>query len=455
MLVFYIQSIIKIAEFEVAVIKGKKDIDIKALIATKETQHINEHSIFYAMCCLNDIKPESEGFNISALFGYMLDLLSMRAHSRKIYLILKLEACFPKEVTGDRTKFEMLIAEIMLFLIDHAKEGEILISATLKAAEGSNFLLSFDITAGKTPELTVENTKKMLDSDENSLNIFRIFGLHIANWKTVLEFLKGSIEVTDAENDNIKLSLDIPFSNCDSSQIVSLIPRLNIFEQEKINEYTTRWSNKKSSFPEVRPEGMIPMSPATRPERMSLRMDPKQGSSKGLIDSQTVKKDLLNRIKKTPVLTPGDASKNSSNEEAKESDNSGCNSSSDLSKKLSADRQSEFNKAINQTASPSKIDAGRKSGFYNRNEDAELIEKAVNIYKEVKKQEDQKNDTQKPLEQNIIINNNAVEPKLSPTEVMQRTVKEIEIKFEEEKQPLGNANKNLDSPVNEKDYEYF
>eukprot|EP01022_Parablepharisma_sp_SALTPOND_P020418 TRINITY_DN3722_c1_g1_i1.p1 TRINITY_DN3722_c1_g1~~TRINITY_DN3722_c1_g1_i1.p1 ORF type:complete len:597 (+),score=72.17 TRINITY_DN3722_c1_g1_i1:1474-3264(+) len=328
------------------------------------------------MQSLNNMKLENESYNIKDTLGYLLELLSFKAHPHKILLVLGREACFPKEVTGDKVKFEMLMIEMLVYLIEHANEGEIKVLANMKCPDAMGFVLSFEILAKKNEHINRNELEKTFVAKEPPQKLYRTHGLHISNCRTLLQLLKGTIEIIDHDPSTVKLSIELPFANRDPSKEVASVPKLGIYETEKINEYTIRWLSKRITLPSnvadsVRPieYPAIPMSPAPRPtERFSLRnVKGTPGSRKTLISEDLVKKKMIERITKKSggADTPQPGSSAIMSEESK-GENSGQNSVDDLRKKTS-DPSAEVNgngKAELTPPSANKHEVSKKSGFY-------------------------------------------------------------------------------------------
>ena len=359
-------------------IKNKKDKDVRALLDAKETYYLNEHSVFYAMQCLNDIKMENEGYNIADNLGYLLELLSYKAHPHKVLLVLGREACFPKEVSGDKIKFEMLMMEILVYIIDHCtSEGEIKVFANMKCPDPMGFVLSFVISAAKNDDINPGTFDRIFTAKDGD-KVFHQYGLHMSNCRTLLHLLKGNIEVGENEKGGLRLCIEIPFANCDSSKEVPVVHKLGIYETERINEYTVRWLSKRIIVPEpvesskIIDTSAILRSPAPRPmERLSLRKDPKTtpGSNKSLLSQDLVKKEMIARLKKKPQPTDTpqpESSGSAAPEDSKESEiGSGGNSAVDIRKNiLDASPDLSIKPAAVPPLAINKTEIVKKSGFY-------------------------------------------------------------------------------------------
>ena len=280
-------------------IKGKKEKDSKTLLNARNIYFLNEHSVLYAMQCLNDTKLETECYNIIDSLYYIMELLAVKSQSRKVSLVLGSEACFPKEVSGDRIKFEMLITGLLDYLIEHSSESEIKLSAKLKNPDAMGFLLSFEIIASKNEEINAKSLEKIYACKDKK------YTLDLSNCKAIINKLKGNAEFIDNDESNsLKVYIELPFANRDSSKELMPIPRLNIYETEKMNEYTVRWLPKPVVVHEIKQPDLVKLisSPSLKQsDRQIFKSDVGKRISKLSPSEDLVKKGVMARLKNEPV----------------------------------------------------------------------------------------------------------------------------------------------------------
>ncbi len=312
-----------------SVIKGKKEKDIKALLNVRTAYYLNENSVLYAMQCLGEAKLETECHSVADSLAYLMELLSFKAHAKKLLLVMGTEACFPKEVLGDRTKFEMLMHSVLDYLIEHSGEGEMKLSAKMKSldAQGSGLILSFEILSKKNEQINAKALERIFAHGEHP---FGKQPLDLCNCKSIINILRGNVEFSEPDEGTARVSFEFPFANRDPSKELVSVPRLNIFEVEKLNEYTMRWLARRIIVEDkLDPAKIMPniiRSPVLRPsERPSIIHNGGATSSNRLIaDQDLAKKEVIARLRKqnaadTPqpegsvfALAGGDSSKDSS-----------------------------------------------------------------------------------------------------------------------------------------------
>ena len=463
------------SELEQAVTKNKKEKDIKALIEAKETYYLNENSVLYAMQCLNDVKMENENYSLRDTLGYLLELLSFKAHSNKLLFVLRTEACFPKEVSGDKNKFEMLMIRILLYLIEHVKEGDIKVFASMKCPDQMGFVLSFEITATKNSEINTEVLEKIFSSKDSADDekILHTYGLHILNCKTLLNILKGNVEISDQDQTKFKLCIELPFANSDTSKEVVVVHKLGLYETERLGEYAIRWLPKKAVRIEAvdnsKPSDFvpIPMSPAPfAADKLSLRREPKgtMAGQKTPMSQDSVKEKMIARLRggKLQDCQPSDAVQCTILEEVKEGEQTESNFTNEFKKKM-ADPQA--NSKLPHTP-PSAGDSSRRAGGFYQNQNLTPLDTSQSPLVEASKKGGFEN-----FPENIILPNPAPEQKAQPKHesppqqqkpivVIVEPVKPKPLKLailEEEKTSPAAAPEvkmDLNESINDKDYEY-
>lgn len=240
---------------EKRVIRGKsKEKRAASLLETKSFYYLNEHLIFYSMQSFNNMKMEKTQFVIIEQLAYIMELFYIKADGKKIKLILKCEACLPKEVCGPRDMLELIIATILDYFIAQSVEGtEFTLLADLRSATQEGYLVSFDFMFQQPSEVTLETLQKLLKPEPEVNYALPNSPLPIRQCESIVKHLGGSLEITETERNKYKLHTELPFENRDNSKELFLIPQLGIFQTVKQSELVTTWTKKVPPSPFLGP----------------------------------------------------------------------------------------------------------------------------------------------------------------------------------------------------------
>jgi hypothetical protein len=249
----------------------KKERDAKALFEAKRLYYVNEQSIFASTQTIGIGLVQTESFNLQMLLDYFMDLLSAKAMTKASVLTLITEPSFPKEVTSDRTKLEIILMTIMTYLIEHSDSSDIRVEAKMKSAYKDGYCVSFSFGCSKLDRSSLEALRAVFAAipegaappplpaspvQEHDLPLFEC--------KKLVLFLNGTTDAT--EEDFFKIHIDLTVGHPDALQNGPNAKKLSIYQAEKAGAYTTRWMPKPHLLAEGKGQdpGTIPKSPALR-----------------------------------------------------------------------------------------------------------------------------------------------------------------------------------------------
>ncbi len=197
------------------------DEDKKSLYRAKRMQYANERSMLFAEHRIEGYRDEKEGFDLQQLLMHVMELLFARALDNRVDLRLSIEPSFPKEVIGERNKFELMLATLLDYLVEYSVDEEVGLSAMMKNAIENGFNLCFDLDS---------------TADNQNINLELITALMARPWerelcpfvlsRSIVEWIKGSIEVVHIEGKHVRLHIEVPFNAFDKSYALVTIPTL-------------------------------------------------------------------------------------------------------------------------------------------------------------------------------------------------------------------------------------
>eukprot|EP01022_Parablepharisma_sp_SALTPOND_P012949 TRINITY_DN1686_c0_g1_i1.p3 TRINITY_DN1686_c0_g1~~TRINITY_DN1686_c0_g1_i1.p3 ORF type:complete len:371 (-),score=27.54 TRINITY_DN1686_c0_g1_i1:2356-3468(-) len=261
---------------------------------------------------------EQNCFNIIDDLHYLLNLCSAKALPKGIHLTFAREAGFPKEMVGDKEKFDFVIFTILDHFIEHSNNTDIVLAGKTNSPTGSGLLLGFHIKGPKNEHINSELLSITLGKTHISLNEYirekgplEKYEMGLFQCNEILKLMSGTIRVGEPTSEEVEVGIELPFDTRESMQNAMEIPKLSIYQTEKVNEYTLRWTpivlteRPKSERPKERkpPERVL--------EPMSIRFMPREEYpgkyAQASKDLREQKADLLAKIKleaeqsRTPV----------------------------------------------------------------------------------------------------------------------------------------------------------
>ncbi len=217
----------------------------KLYYETKQIFYQNAHSLLVTNGYIEGFVREAESFNITEYLNYLMELHNIAARERGVVLTLKLEPCFPKEVAGERLKFELVLSAILVYLISQTeKEKEIVLEAKLKNPNEDGLLLAFEFSAPLSSRINTEHLGLAMDTTlPSSMDPRKAAAMdfRLGQCRSIVRWLRGSIEVVPVSAQLFGVNVDVQFANCDNSGPIGRRKSLGLFETNMVNKYTRRW----------------------------------------------------------------------------------------------------------------------------------------------------------------------------------------------------------------------
>ena len=220
----------------------------KVYYEAKQVHYRNVNSLMTTSNAFKEYQKEMESFDITKHLSYFLDFYSIPAYEKGITLTLKTDPCFPKEITGEKNKFEFILSSILTHLIANTSRGkEIILEARLKNPSEDGLLLSFEFCC----PISTSITPRLLDSaigDTSPTDLISVpefitkWGLAFVQCRPIIKWLKGDIEIVELSGNKAGIYLDIPFQNYNGSSQIEPKGAIGFFQTKKINQYTTQWT---------------------------------------------------------------------------------------------------------------------------------------------------------------------------------------------------------------------
>eukprot|EP01022_Parablepharisma_sp_SALTPOND_P028477 TRINITY_DN71025_c0_g1_i1.p1 TRINITY_DN71025_c0_g1~~TRINITY_DN71025_c0_g1_i1.p1 ORF type:complete len:633 (+),score=59.43 TRINITY_DN71025_c0_g1_i1:4155-6053(+) len=219
--------------------KNKKK-RIQSLEEVKTLQYMNEHTMFSLIQMLGSPKPETTPFYIMDKIEYVMNLFNSKAVEKGVTLILSAEPCFPKEVNGDRFKFELILATMVEYLLKKTQNGEIKLYARMKYPFEGGFLLGFDFEVIPSKSLSVEDIRNLQALSSSKLEYWKDSAYTINQSLHIIKHLGGELEITDQPV--IKITVELPFLGKESSQECVAENKIGVYRVERPGEFTKKWT---------------------------------------------------------------------------------------------------------------------------------------------------------------------------------------------------------------------
>ena len=289
-IVLLILIIIKNAETTLKTSLNKKE-DGKLFISAYRAYYENEHELIELAKHSKEVSSLIESFNIAQLLRFTMELYTYQAIENNITLELYIEPCFPKEVSGERIKFELMIDYILKHFIEHNSNNTIRLSAHLNEIFDDIFILTFVFKCNENDSIKEENLKYIFKNrTEYCMENTSLGALHFVEF---INILKGGLKVSKDEN-KLSLKVEFPFNVNDSSKPIAKIPLIEIFPKVNIDKCTIKWLKEI----ENKPLPSIPLTPELyRPttKKLSSQMVMPCSRAKALDE---IKQKLIERVRK-------------------------------------------------------------------------------------------------------------------------------------------------------------
>ena len=140
-------------------IMGLTELLLKTQLTTEQRRHLElvESSADALMTVLNDILDFSKieankllldphPFDLREAIGNTLKLFALRAHQRGIELVCRVAPDVPRVLIGDVGRIRQVLVNLVGNALKFTHQGEILVSAELKAEQANNLQLKFSVS---------------------------------------------------------------------------------------------------------------------------------------------------------------------------------------------------------------------------------------------------------------------------------------------------------------------
>eukprot|EP01022_Parablepharisma_sp_SALTPOND_P030575 TRINITY_DN766_c0_g1_i1.p2 TRINITY_DN766_c0_g1~~TRINITY_DN766_c0_g1_i1.p2 ORF type:complete len:805 (+),score=93.80 TRINITY_DN766_c0_g1_i1:687-3101(+) len=203
----------------------------------KLMQFINERSLLFVQSKIEGFYSQKEGFDISQWLVYLMEVIFVYAEERHVDLKFITEASFPKEVVGEREKFEVLLVTLLNFFVDHCEDEEVVLTATMITTTENGFILSFDISCtGRNEHINLSYLSKVLFTHQSNPD-----SAQYTLCKPLVDYMKGTIEVGSKENPDTLIHIELPFNAYEKSFILLPSPINKSVQYLKAGKYVYRW----------------------------------------------------------------------------------------------------------------------------------------------------------------------------------------------------------------------
>ena len=89
-------------------------------------------------------------------------------------------------------------------------------------------------------------------NNEDIFNYKKIQNFGIHNFKCLVKLFNGNFNANIDEEEKGRICIELPFANCDSSNEIFSIAKLNIYEQRQVDKCTISWCQRISHNPETK-----------------------------------------------------------------------------------------------------------------------------------------------------------------------------------------------------------
>lgn len=203
--------------------------------------HSTSHSVIALSKRFKELRPEPKSFNITQLLKFIIELHVINALANNNSVELFIESSFPKEVTGEKAKFELVLDFIANHFTEHMKDNQLKIAAKLKSFGPQGFCLLFEFECRASGDLAQEKLAEVFITEDVDPNRYET-PLKNLQVKELLSWLKARVRVSQ-EDERVCLQTEVLFGTQDQSLELVKIPTIRMLPKEQVNNYVTRWSN--------------------------------------------------------------------------------------------------------------------------------------------------------------------------------------------------------------------
>jgi hypothetical protein len=302
----------------------EKAYNTQLLCDLTRAYHQNECSLLATMRFMTELQTDVVSFNIIDGLNYLMDLYNVQATQKAVELNLKIEPCFPKELTGEKRKCDLLLSAILSYFLSRCDRGHrICLEARMKQATNEEFLLTFEVSCTMNENVTLGNLRRALNleagANEASILLHDVsekYGLPLPHCTHLVHWLKGRIEVLEIPPGRLGVEIELPFANYDSAKEWVATRALKIHDIEKVSGYELRFGHALAprKVPDNRvPKRSTPIEPATSLAQVAFKPghNPAKDNSKEAIlqwlrdKNVTLVPNLCSKRRSSPIPLAG------------------------------------------------------------------------------------------------------------------------------------------------------
>lgn len=157
---------------------------------------------------------EETDFSIEEIVDGVKDMLLLKAEEKGLGFNVNIDAQIPNRLIGDPTRINQILINLAGNALKFTYEGQVDIDVRLKAKEGKNYWVQFDVTdtgIGIAPEYVDKIFESFTQAGTDVTRKFGGTGLGLTISKQLVSLMKGKISVVSALGKGTTFSVVIPF----------------------------------------------------------------------------------------------------------------------------------------------------------------------------------------------------------------------------------------------------
>ena len=197
----------------------------------KLVEYINESSLLLYEESLAGLKPRREGFNVTMLLIYLIEVLFNCASDKRIEFELIINSLNAKEIIGEKCKLEIILLTLLSYFVEYSEQETISLTLTK-----SNEYLRFEISCTTHNEYTEYEYLNKIIFNSKTNEDFGEFNL----CTELIKWMKGCIRLIKNDKGTL-IQIDLPFIEYDNSLILTKLPIIETPKFIKVNDDTYVW----------------------------------------------------------------------------------------------------------------------------------------------------------------------------------------------------------------------
>jgi len=166
------------------------------------------------------MKIEKIEYNLSNVIESTVDLVSMEAHKKELEIIIDIAPDLPVLVTGDPSRLQQVILNLVKNAVKFTAKGQITVSADIRKRGGNVSIhnpsvhsIHFEVTdtgIGISPEVQAKLFTQFFQGDSSTTRKYGGTGLGLAISRNIVELMDGEIGVRNGTGQGSVFWFDIP-----------------------------------------------------------------------------------------------------------------------------------------------------------------------------------------------------------------------------------------------------